>query len=125
MPAPRVSVPLIVLLPENVTALIPMAKVLPVMDKLSNVFCPEIVTDEEPVFVKDTLAKAKPPDANPELLPVKFICDVPALNVKFVIVEKSKEFDPVEAQLTVDPLKFIDRILLLLQKNAPNVCVKE
>ena len=54
VPAARVRVPLIVWLAENVTAFVPL-EVLPVMERLLNVFAPVIVKDVLDAEVNDTL----------------------------------------------------------------------
>ena len=98
----------IVWLALNVTEVIP-TDVRPANDRVLNVFAPVIVMLVAAALVKLKLLKVKPPPANVGPVVETEMLDVPALNVKFVVVVKVT----FPASVTVLPFKEIDRTFAL------------
>lgn len=136
VPAESVRVPLIVWLADKTIAAIP-AEVLPATVRLLKVFEPLMMGEIMPEFVKLTLYKVWLLKSGEELVPVKSICDVPALKVSEARIDSAVPKLAEPDSVSVDDPKLTVLALLLFAikltqvrlkfavSNAPLVTVKD
>lgn len=117
----QVKVPLTVWLALMCSSLIPVPLAASV--RLLKVFSPESVRIPTKVLVKEKLWNVKPPPLGVEDAPVRFICDVPALKVRFVLVAVFQPAPPEDKVKVLDP-KLIVLTLELDDETATPVTLK-
>ena len=112
-PALSVSV-VIVWLALNVTGVMPTV-VRPANDSVLNVFAPVIVMAVAAALVKLTLLNVRPPEAMPDVVPVRLIWLVPALKVRLVIVPA------LNAELDASEIVAVEAFKLIVLVELPEV----